>query len=42
MHESDHIAAWRWWTLDELDTTTEKVWPAGLANLVREVLAACA
>jgi ADP-ribose pyrophosphatase YjhB (NUDIX family) len=41
MHVSDHIAGWRWWTLAELDTTTEKVWPAGLANLVREVLAAC-
>jgi ADP-ribose pyrophosphatase YjhB (NUDIX family) len=42
MHESDHIAAWRWWTLDELDTTTERVWPAGLADVVREALAACA
>ena len=42
MHESDHIAAWRWWTLDELDTTTEKVWPAGLAGVVRDALAASA
>jgi ADP-ribose pyrophosphatase YjhB (NUDIX family) len=40
MHATDHIAAWRWWTLDELDTTTEQVWPVGLAGLVREALAA--
>jgi ADP-ribose pyrophosphatase YjhB (NUDIX family) len=40
MHASDHIAAWRWWPLAELDTTTEKVWPRGLAGLVREALAA--
>ena len=40
MHAADHIAAWRWWTLDELDTTTEQVWPVGLAGLVREALAA--
>src|ERR1700735_225916 len=33
MHASDHIAAWRWWTLDELDTTTETVWPRGLGRL---------
>jgi ADP-ribose pyrophosphatase YjhB (NUDIX family) len=38
MHATDGIAAWRWWTLDELDVTTEKVWPAGLATLVRDAL----
>jgi ADP-ribose pyrophosphatase YjhB (NUDIX family) len=35
MHASDGIAAWRWWTLAELDTTTERVWPVELADLVR-------
>jgi ADP-ribose pyrophosphatase YjhB (NUDIX family) len=35
MHASDRIAAWRWWTLAELDTTAEVVWPAGLAGLIR-------
>ena len=38
MHASDGIAAWRWWTLAELDATAEVVWPAGLAGLIREVL----
>jgi ADP-ribose pyrophosphatase YjhB (NUDIX family) len=40
MHATDHIAAWRWWSLDELDTSTERVWPVGLAGLVRKALAA--
>ncbi|HEY2521180.1 MAG TPA: NUDIX domain-containing protein [Streptosporangiaceae bacterium] len=39
MHATDHIAAWRWWTLDELDATTERVWPVGLAGLIRAALA---
>jgi ADP-ribose pyrophosphatase YjhB (NUDIX family) len=39
MHAADGIAAWRWWTLDELDTTTEQIWPAGLAGLIRATLA---
>jgi ADP-ribose pyrophosphatase YjhB (NUDIX family) len=39
MHATDHIAAWRWWTLDELDSTAERVWPEGLAGLIREALA---
>jgi ADP-ribose pyrophosphatase YjhB (NUDIX family) len=39
MHATDHIAAWRWWTLAELDTTTERVWPPGLAGLIRDALA---
>jgi ADP-ribose pyrophosphatase YjhB (NUDIX family) len=38
MHASDGIAAWRWWTLAELDTTAEVVWPAGLAELIRAAL----
>jgi ADP-ribose pyrophosphatase YjhB (NUDIX family) len=40
MHASDGIAAWRWWTLDELDTTQEAIWPAGLADLIREATSA--
>jgi ADP-ribose pyrophosphatase YjhB (NUDIX family) len=35
MHASDGIAAWRWWTLAELDATAELIWPAGLAGLIR-------
>jgi ADP-ribose pyrophosphatase YjhB (NUDIX family) len=38
MHESDGIAAWRWWTVDELTTTGEKIWPAVLADLIRSEL----
>jgi ADP-ribose pyrophosphatase YjhB (NUDIX family) len=38
MHATDGIAAWRWWTLAELDVTTEKVWPEGLAALIRDAL----
>jgi ADP-ribose pyrophosphatase YjhB (NUDIX family) len=40
MHAGDGIAAWRWWTLAELDATAELVWPAGLAALIRGTLAA--
>jgi ADP-ribose pyrophosphatase YjhB (NUDIX family) len=39
MHEADCIAGWRWWTLAELQTTTEVVWPAGLPALIRRILA---
>jgi ADP-ribose pyrophosphatase YjhB (NUDIX family) len=35
MHAADGIAAWRWWTLAELDNTDEQVWPPGLADLIR-------
>jgi len=35
MHASDGIAAWRWWTLAELDGTAEAVWPEDLAGLIR-------
>jgi ADP-ribose pyrophosphatase YjhB (NUDIX family) len=38
MHAADGIAAWRWWTLAELDSTAETVWPAHLANLIRNAL----
>jgi 8-oxo-dGTP pyrophosphatase MutT (NUDIX family) len=39
MHASDGIAAWRWWSLAELDETGERVWPPGLADLIRSALA---
>ena len=38
MHSADGIAAWRWWTLAELDSTAEVVWPAGLADLIRNAV----
>jgi 8-oxo-dGTP pyrophosphatase MutT (NUDIX family) len=38
VHMSDGIAAWRWWTLAELDCTDEQVWPPGLAGLIRASL----
>jgi len=38
MHEADGIAAWRWWTLAELEDTEEQVWPPGLAGLIRASL----
>ena len=38
MHASDGIAAWRWWTLAELTNTEETVWPAELAELIRQEL----
>jgi hypothetical protein len=38
MHVSDGIAAWHWWTLAELDSTTEDIWPAGLPSLIRDAL----
>jgi 8-oxo-dGTP pyrophosphatase MutT (NUDIX family) len=37
MHTSDGIVSYRWWTLDELDSTAESVYPAGLADLVRRL-----
>jgi hypothetical protein len=38
MHACDGIAAWRRWTLAELDTTAEVIWPRGLAALIRDTL----
>jgi ADP-ribose pyrophosphatase YjhB (NUDIX family) len=38
MHAADGIAAWRWWTLAELDATAESVWPSHLAGLARNAL----
>lgn len=39
MHASDGITGWRWWTLPELDSTAEVVWPAELADLIRTAAA---
>ncbi len=38
MHESDGIAAWRWWTLAELEAPAEPVWPTRLADLIRTAI----
>ena len=38
MHVSDGIAAWGWWTLPEMDSTAEVIWPPGLADLIRGLL----
>ncbi len=40
MHASDGIAAWRWWSLADLDATDEAIWPADLADLVRRARSA--
>jgi len=37
MHVADGIAAIRWWTLAELDSTEEAVWPEGLPDLIRRL-----
>jgi ADP-ribose pyrophosphatase YjhB (NUDIX family) len=39
MHVSDGITGWRWWTLAEMDSTEEDIWPSGLADLIRGVRA---
>lgn len=38
MHESDGIAAWRWWSVAELTTTGQTIWPAELAELITQEL----
>jgi ADP-ribose pyrophosphatase YjhB (NUDIX family) len=38
MHATDGIAGWRWWSLPELDSTTDTVWPPGLPAFIRSVL----
>ncbi len=40
MHICDGIAAWRWWSLEELDATSEVIWPPGLADLIRGLIRA--
>jgi ADP-ribose pyrophosphatase YjhB (NUDIX family) len=36
--QTDNIRASRWWTLDELRSTDETVYPLGLADLIADVL----
>jgi ADP-ribose pyrophosphatase YjhB (NUDIX family) len=40
MHTADGIAAWRWWTLAEMDSSAEAIWPSELADLIRGLLTA--
>lgn len=40
MHLSDGIAAWRWWTLAEMDAADEAIWPEELADLIRGLIRA--
>lgn len=35
MHASDGIIGYRWWTLAELESTAETVWPVGLPAVLR-------
>jgi 8-oxo-dGTP pyrophosphatase MutT (NUDIX family) len=35
----DNIQEWRWWTLAELAATSQAVYPAELAGMVRDILA---
>ena len=37
--ERRHISAYRWWTLEELETTDEIVYPLELAPLLKDLLA---
>jgi ADP-ribose pyrophosphatase YjhB (NUDIX family) len=37
MHASDGIHESRWWTVAELDATTDNIYPKGLADLVRRL-----
>jgi ADP-ribose pyrophosphatase YjhB (NUDIX family) len=39
MHQADGIAAWHWWSLPEIDATTEVIWPTGLTALIRNLAA---
>ena len=35
----DNIREWRWWTLAELAAASQAVYPAELAEMVRDILA---
>ena len=37
--ERELHTGWRWWRLEDLDTTTEVIIPGGLADLVRSLRA---
>jgi hypothetical protein len=34
----ENVVGHAWWTLDDLASTDEQVWPSGLAALVRDVI----
>lgn len=36
--EIDTMSEWRWWTMAELDATTDVVYPEGLATILRGLL----
>jgi 8-oxo-dGTP pyrophosphatase MutT (NUDIX family) len=36
--ERASVDRWRWWSLEQLDTTAETVYPPGLTGLVRDLL----
>jgi ADP-ribose pyrophosphatase YjhB (NUDIX family) len=38
MHAADGIAAWHWWTLAELESTAEVIWPENLAAVIGNLL----
>jgi ADP-ribose pyrophosphatase YjhB (NUDIX family) len=38
MHAADGIAAWHWWTLAELESTAEVIWPENLVGVIRNLL----
>jgi 8-oxo-dGTP pyrophosphatase MutT (NUDIX family) len=38
MHASDGIIGYRWWTLAELESTTEPVWPFSLPAVLRDLI----
>jgi len=40
-HQSDNIRDWQCWTLAELSTTSQTVYPAGLADLIETLLSSC-
>jgi len=39
MHASDGIAGARWWTLEEVDSSSDVIYPDGLADVLRDVTA---
>lgn len=37
MHKADGIVEWRWWTVDQLETTNEEIGVDGLVDLIRKL-----
>ncbi|HXL18453.1 MAG TPA: NUDIX domain-containing protein [Streptosporangiaceae bacterium] len=40
MHAADGIATWHWWSLAELESTAEAIWPGELPSLIRSATTA--